>query len=185
MNPIHWDLGEGLVIRTFTLDDDAALFEAIDANRDRLRPWMIWEPRYKSAADARQWIASCLESTDLEGNGLWVDGALAGGIGMGLNTVANSAEIGYWLAGQYEGRGLVTRGCARFFDFGFDELGLHRISLHAAVENDRSRAVAVRLGMLEEGVARDGYRVGDAYQDLVAYGILEDEWRAYRETSRG
>ena len=181
MNPIHWDLGDGAVVRTYTHDDDDVLYGLIDANRDRLRPWMIWERTTKAPTDTRAWIESCLASqTDLEGNGLWIDGALAGGIGLSIDTLSNGGEIGYWLGGDFEGRGLVTRGCARFLDHGFDELGLHRISLHAAVGNTRSRAVAQRLGMREEGVARDGCRVADGYLDLVAYGILEDEWRMQR-----
>jgi ribosomal-protein-serine acetyltransferase len=181
VNPIVWELGGGVVVRTFTPDDDVALFALIDANRDRLRPWMIWEPTTKAPGDTRAWIESCLASpTDLEGNGLWVDERLAGGIGLSIDTLSNSGEIGFWLGGDFEGRGLVTRGCARFFDHGFDELGLHRMELSAAVGNARSRAVAERLGMHEEGVARDGCRVADGYLDLVTYGILEDEWRMQR-----
>jgi ribosomal-protein-serine acetyltransferase len=186
VNPIHWDLGGGLVVRTYAVDDDQALFDLVDANRARLRPWMIWEPTTTDVADARAFIESCLASPiDMEGNGLWVDGVLAGGMGLNLDTVSNSGEIGYWIGGDHEGRGIVTRACARFLDHAFDELGMHRMQLSAAAENVRSRAVADRLGMRQEGVARDGCRVADGYLDLVRYGILEDEWRAHRETLRG
>jgi ribosomal-protein-serine acetyltransferase len=181
VNPIHWDLGDGVVIRTYTLDDDRALFDLIDANRAYLRPWMIWEHTTKTPGDTRTWIQACLDSPmDVEGNGVWVDGAMAGGIGLTIDTLANSGEIGYWLAEPFQGRGIVTRGCERFFDFAFDELGLHRMELKAAVENERSRAVAARLGMHQEGVQRDGCRIADGYLDLVEYGVLEDEWRARR-----
>jgi ribosomal-protein-serine acetyltransferase len=54
------------------------------------------------------------------------------------------------------------------------------MELQAASDNERSRAVAGRLGMREEGVWRDGIRVADGYLDSVGYGILEDEWRARR-----
>jgi len=181
VNPIRWDLGDGLVVRTLVPDEDVELFELIDANRDRLRPWMIWEPTTRSPADARDFIKRSLASeTDREANGIWIDGRLVGSIGLSVDLYANSGEIGYWLGAGYEGRGIVTRACARFFDFGFDDLGLHRMELCAAVENDRSRAVARRLGMTEEGLARHGSRVHDGYLDLVLYGILEDEWRARR-----
>ena len=120
------------------------------------------------------------DPVSIEGNGIFVDGELAGGIGLDIDTLSNSGEIGYWLAKRFEGRGIVTRACERFFDMGFDELGLHRMELQAASGNVRSRAVAGRLGMYEEGVARDGIRVADGYLDSVEYGILEDEWRARR-----
>jgi ribosomal-protein-serine acetyltransferase len=186
VNPIRWDLGDGIVVRTYTPDDDLELFALIDANREHLRPWMIWEPTTTSPSVTREWIQACLDApTDMEGNGVWVDGVLAGGLGMTIDTVANSGEIGYWLAAPFQGRGIVTRACERALDVAFGELGLHRMQLSAAAQNVRSRAVAHRLGMHEEGVSRDGCRVADGYLDLVRYGILEDEWRSRRGASDG
>jgi ribosomal-protein-serine acetyltransferase len=181
VNPIYWDLGDGIEIRTFTPDDAEASFALVDANRERLRPWMIWEPTTTSVDDSRTFILRCLASeTDLEGNGMWVDGRLAGGIGLRVDAQDAAGEIGYWIGGDFEGRGIITRACRRFFDFAFDELGLHRMELQAASGNTRSRAIAERLGMTEEGVMRDGIRVAGGYLDSVRYGILEDEWRARR-----
>src|SRR5262245_61957044 len=103
---------------------------------------MIWEHTTTSVDDTRTFIQSCLDApVDIEGNGIWVDGDLAGGVGMEIDTLANSGEIGYWLAKPYEGRGIITRVCRRFFDLAFDELGLHRMELQAASRNTRSRAV--------------------------------------------
>lgn len=181
MNQLFWELGGGVVVRTYTLDDAQALYALIDANREHLRPWMIWEHTTKSVDDTRTYIQTCLDDpVSIEGNGMFVDGELAGGIGLDIDTLSNSGEIGYWLAKRYEGRGIVTRACERFFDMAFDELGLHRMELQAASDNVRSRAVAGRLGMREEGVWRDGIRIADGYLDSVGYGILEDEWRARR-----
>ena len=180
MNQLHWDLGDGVLVRTFVMGDAEELFALIDRSRERLRPWMIWEPTTTTVEDSRGFIESCLASNDYEGNGLWRDGRLIGGVGLTLDTMANSGEIGYWLGADHEGQGIVTRACSRFFDLAFDELGLHRMELHAAVGNERSRAVAARLGMREEGIAHDGCRVAAGYLDLVSYGILEDEWRARR-----
>ena len=181
MNQVRFDLGDGAVVRSYTVGDAQALYDLIDDNREHLRPWMIWEHTTKTVDDTRTFIQSCLDDpVSVEGNGIWVDGDLAGGIGLDIDTLSNSGEIGYWLAKLYEGRGIVTRACERFFDMAFDELRLHRMELQAASGNLRSRAVAGRLGMYEEGVARDGIRVADGYLDSVQYGILEDEWRARR-----
>jgi ribosomal-protein-serine acetyltransferase len=179
---IAFDLGDGVTVRTFVPGDAQELFDLVAANRAHLRPWMHWEPLTVSVEDSRTFIEKCLaHPTDVEGNGLWDGPTMIGGIGLSLDTLANSGEIGYWLDPRYEGRGIVTRACASFFDFAFDELGLHRMELSAAVENARSRAVAERLGMQQEGIARDGCRVAGGYLDLVTYGMLEDEWRARRE----
>ncbi len=181
MNPIFWDLGGGITVRTFTPDDAGELFALVDANRARLREWMVWEPTTRGPDDTRAFIERSLASeTDAEGNGIWVDGRIAGSVGLSVDTVSNSGEIGYWIDAEHEGKGIVTRVCETFFDFAFDELGLHRMELHAAADNARSRAVAERLGMRQEGVAREGLRVTSGYLDAVLYGILAHEWRARR-----
>lgn len=181
MNAIYWDLGDGIEVRTFTPDDAEECFALVERNRDRLHPWMIWEPTTRSADDTKGFIVRSLASeTDLEGNGIWVDGRLAGSMGLRIDVTDAAAEIGYWIGGEFEGRGIVTRACRRFFDFAFDELGMHRIELSAASGNVRSRAVAERLGMRQDGVIRDGVRTPEGFRDLVVYGILEDEWRAER-----
>jgi ribosomal-protein-serine acetyltransferase len=181
VNPIRFDLGEGLVVRTYVLGDAQELFDMVERNRERLRPWMIWEQATTAVDDTRAFIERALAAeTDQEGNGIWLDGVLVGGVGLAIDTLANSGEIGYWIDGAHEGTGIITRVCIRFFDFAFDELGLHRMELRAASTNERSRAVAERLGMTLEGVARDGIRVADGYLDSCVYGILEDGWRARR-----
>lgn len=179
MRPIFWDLGDGTVIRTLTPDDAPALYALVDDNRSRLRPWMAWEPGTKSADDTRTFIERAVASeADAEAIGIWVDGDLAGTIGLSVTVIDNRGEIGYWIDGASEGRGIITRACRRVMAFAFEELELHRIELCAAVGNTRSRAVAERLGMVQEGVAREGGRGGEGYVDLVLYGILRDEWAA-------
>jgi ribosomal-protein-serine acetyltransferase len=54
------------------------------------------------------------------------------------------------------------------------------MELCAATGNVRSRAVAERLGMRQEGVLRDGVRTPEGFRDLVIYGLLDQEWRALR-----
>lgn len=178
MTPIYWPIDDDAVVRTFTPDDAEEVFALVEANRARLEAWMPWTESTRSAADVVDFIERSLASEhDLEANGIWVDGRAAGTIGLRVNLLVNNGELGYWIGEEFEGRGLVTRACRLFIDHAFGQLGLHRISLHAGVENRRSRAVAERLGFTEEGVIRDGDRVGGGrYVDLVAYGLLEHEW---------
>jgi len=174
---LDFDLGDGVRIRALDPGDAEALFAVVDANRDRLRRWMPWEQTTRTSDDTREFIErSRASSTDAEANGIWVDGELAGTMGMRIDTLANSAEIGYWIDGRHEGRGIVTRGCRRFFDEAFGAFGLHRVSLLAAATNVRSQAVAERLGMTREAVLREAERTTDGYHDLVVFSILEHEW---------
>jgi ribosomal-protein-serine acetyltransferase len=97
---------------------------------------------------------------------------------MRVDMMDQKAEVGYWIDRDAEGRGIVTRACERFLAFAFEDLGLHRVELLAATGNERSRAVAERLGMVLEGTGRENGRIAGGFVDLVTYGILDREWRA-------
>lgn len=177
MKPILWALDDHVAIRTLVPADAETAYALVDANRAHLHPWMPWEPMTNSSADTLAFINHSLASEfDLEGCGIFVDGAYAGGIGMRIDPLNDIGEIGYWVGEAFEGRGLVTRATHRFVDYGFDERGLHRIEIRAADSNRRSRAVAERLGFRQEAVLREAGRAGDgAHQDLVVYAMLAGE----------
>ena len=50
------------------------------------------------------------------------------------------------------------------------------MTICAATDNARSRAIPGRLGFTEEGLMREAGRTGTGYHDLVVYGLLEHEW---------
>ena len=88
------------------------------------------------------------------------------------------AQPSFWLDEAFVGRGLATRAAQALINRGFESEGLNRVQLRAGVDNLRSRAVAKRLKMREEGVLRGAGKVGGGlYVDLVIYGQVVDEWR--------
>jgi ribosomal-protein-serine acetyltransferase len=173
-------MNDGAILRTLTLDDAEVVFRAVDENRDRLRPYMHWEKTTLSPDDVRAFIERSLASTtDLDANGIWVGDEYAGSVGLRVDAEMNAGEIGYWNVRGFEGHGLITKGCRLFINHGFYELKLHRIEIHAAADNRRSRAVAERLGFIHEATMRDGHRkADDTYVDQVVYGLLDHEWPA-------
>jgi len=58
------------------------------------------------------------------------------------------------------------------------------VTVHTEAANQRSRVLAARLGFIEEGLHRQAVVIGDQRRDEVVYGLLADEWRAHRTTSR-
>ena len=186
-DPLYLELGDDAFVRTFTLDDAGTLFDLVDAERERLRRWFPWVDPTRTVDDQRAWVERSLASEhDHEANGIWLTGGeLAGTIGMSVNPLENGGEIGYWVAAAHEGRGLVTRGTAAMLDLAFDRLGLHRVQIRAAVHNDRSRAVAERLGFAHEGVLREQGLTGTGdYLDMAVYGVLDREWPELRARIR-
>lgn len=179
MSPLPIDLGDGALLRRYTLDDAEDVYALVDANRDRLEPWMPWAAGTRTVDDERTWLASVLaDPANLEGTALLVGGRYAGGVGLSVGPFGIWAELGYWIDTRHEGRGLITRACTALIDLAFDELGVHRVVIRAGVDNARSRAVPERLGFTREGVHREEGQGVHGFHDLVVYGLLEHEWRS-------
>jgi RimJ/RimL family protein N-acetyltransferase len=60
-------------------------------------------------------------------------------------------EIGYVLAREWWGLGYASEATRRLLAFGFDQLGLHKISATCDPENRASVAVLMKNGMHQEG----------------------------------
>ena len=170
------DLGDGIEIRLLEPDDAEALFALIDANRERLRPWMAWVDPTLGPADTRAFIEGVRATGSEDGLGIYVDRTCVGGIGLRADEVNGDSEIGYWIGAAHEGKGLVTRACRALIDRAFGDLGLHRVTIRAAPDNARSRAIPERLGFREEGVLREAGWSALGHHDLVVYGLLDREW---------
>lgn len=175
--PERFDLGAGAELRRYTLDDAEAIFAVVDVERERLRRWLPWIDPMRVPDDERVWLKTVLSDEDgMEGYGIFVDGRIVGGAGFRIGAFNVVGEIGYWIGAEHEGRGLVTRACRALIDYGFTEVGLHRIVILAASENTRSRAIPERLGFMQEGVAREEGLSATGFHDLVVYGLLAHEW---------
>jgi ribosomal-protein-serine acetyltransferase len=176
----HLDVGDGLHIRLLEEVDAEDLFALTDANRKELREWLPWVDRTRLREDSAVFIRNALEQhrncTGLHA-GIWQDGRLAGAIGyVSIDVNNRRAMIGYWLASPYMGRGLMTRACLAMVDVAFNKLLLNKVEIYCAVNNDKSRAIPERLGFKPEGILRQYEWVNDHYVDVVAYGMLADEW---------
>ncbi|MFK4109378.1 GNAT family N-acetyltransferase [Streptomyces sp. NPDC002176] len=63
-------------------------------------------------------------------------------------------------------------------DWAFGTRGLHRAEWHCRADNDRSAAVAKRLGMTLEGVRREAWPYAGARHDKQVWAVLAPEWHA-------
>lgn len=108
-------------------------------------------------------------------------GELLGACGVSVIRLDLAGEIGYWTAAEARGRGVATTATRLVCAWAFQDLGLRRLSLRAAVENERSNAVARRVGFRHEGVLRSASIRGhtgdrDAPRiDMNIYGLLPGE----------
>jgi ribosomal-protein-serine acetyltransferase len=174
------DLGDGVTLHATTAADAAEAYAAIEASRERLAEWLPWVAGTTSLAVEREFLEQLIVPATLDGTGLHTtircDGEFGGFAGLRVFAVRSAAEVGYWLADPAVGRGVMLRTVAHLVDLCFGPLELHRFELLAATGNVRSRAVADRLGMVFEGVRREGEELARGYVDLAMYALLRAEW---------
>ena len=71
----------------------------------------------------------------------------------------------------------MTGACKCLIEYGFNDLKLHRIEIHCASDNRKSRAIAKRLGFSEEGISRGSELArGGKLVDNYNYALLEQDW---------
>ena len=175
-------IGDGATVAPLALSDADEMFALVDANRDHLRPWMPWLGATASPGDTRDFIQSVIDQrarNDGYQCAIRQDGAIVGVIGHHRIDWPNRlTSLGYWLAADQQGKGLMTRACSALIGFAFEDLLLNRVEISAAVGNTRSIAVIRRLGLVEEGVRRQAEWVHDRFLDLRCFAILREEWDA-------
>jgi ribosomal-protein-serine acetyltransferase len=162
--------------------DAQEYMDLIDGDRSRLRTFMEWVDGLNRIEDELAFLAARVEEYDA-GRGLpcavWHRGRVIGAVGtVHLDRANDSAEIGYFVVGEFEGRGLMTRAVGAFCDHLFEVEGMNRLSARVMVDNARSRALVERLGFTMEGVHRQEYKLRGVHRDLTVYSLLRSEWEA-------
>ena len=177
---VSFRIDEEIVLRELTLDDAGAVFEVVSRNYEHLKNFMHWaSPDYDlvSACEfIRRAIGDRAERKSL-GLGIFRNGEFIGAIGfVNFDWVAMKTEMGYWIAGDEQGKGIVSAAARRLVDFAFDELKMNRIEIRCSAENLRSSAIPKRLGFKLEGLLRQSECRGRRLHDFEVYGLLASEW---------
>lgn len=103
---------------------------------------------------------------------------------LGFNGV-QAAKLGYAIRADQWGHGYATDAAQALVSFGFNKLGLHRISAAIGPDNGASVAVALRLGMQYEGRIRDHVHTNGAWRDSSLYAVLaRDRENSIRRRTR-
>lgn len=107
-------------------------------------------------------------------------GETVGHISLGSFSETNkAARITRVLIGNTaaRGRGYCQGMIRAVLRIGFEELGLHRISLGVYDFNEAAIGCYQKAGLKTEGIMRDVVRYKDGYWSLIEMAVLEDEWR--------
>ena len=84
--------------------------------------------------------------------------------------------LGYAIATEHWGKGLMPEAARAVIGWAFTERGLAKVHAWTDASNTQSQRVMEKLGMTSEGVLRSHGKGREGRVDHVHYGILREEW---------
>jgi RimJ/RimL family protein N-acetyltransferase len=171
--------GERLTLREFD-DADEARLHAFVSDPEVTR-FTTWGPN--TPADTRAFLDEVRDdarSADRTRFGLaavdTATGRLLGSVGLFVeNREHLRGELGWVFDPVYWGRGYATEATRILVRFGFDDLGLHRISATCHPDNAASARVLEKAGMTFEGRMGGHMRGRDGWRDSLLYAVVKDD----------
>lgn len=135
-------------------------------------------PHPYTLADARGFVDSCVAG-DPETSlfrAIEADGHAIGSIALsrGSDVYQKTAELGYWLAEDCWGRGIMTRAVKRICEEGFSRWDIERIYAEPFAHNTPSRRVLEKAGFTLEGVLRHSVFKRGKIHDSCMYALLRE-----------
>ncbi len=169
-------------MQQLSLDHTQGLYDLTAANREYLREWLPWLDQIISRADTRAFIESTINESSSGGApnfAILYKGTLCGVAGFHqISKQHRIGSIGYWLAKDYNGKGIITLVVKELLNIGFDEFNLNKIEIRCAENNIKSRAIPERLGFTYEATLRQCEWLYSKYVNHAVYSILAVEHNA-------
>jgi ribosomal-protein-serine acetyltransferase len=155
----------GLAMRQLEQQHAAELFALIDQERGQLSLWLPWPEHTKSVRDTEAFIAVSAVEWQIRQRlacALWLGPRIIGGIGIvETDAAAGMAELGYWLAADYQGHGYMTAAVCALSRYCLLDLRWTEVLIRTLEGNAASRAVAERAG----------YELATVSDDRVLYRL--------------
>jgi RimJ/RimL family protein N-acetyltransferase len=182
--------GASVLLRPFAFDQDAPALREMLQDPEVLRltgschdPGKM--PEWDAAAESRfrDWYSTRTDQTDrpdlavVDNSGGQCVGEVVFNEWSEPNRSCNFRTI---IGPRGRDRGLGTEAIRLFLCYGFEQLGLHRISLDVLNFNPRAKRVYEKLGFVTEGVLREEHRWNDEWIDVTIMSMLAHEWDRHR-----
>jgi [ribosomal protein S5]-alanine N-acetyltransferase len=175
---MEFKLSDGYTMSPPTRDDIPAFIKHLNDPYIFARTLML--PADYSEKDGEFFVGLCESHEKQFGHPIHFNirnpkGETIGGAGFhGKNNIpqlAHRDEIGYWLATEYRGKGIMTQAVQALVNYGFGVRKLLRIEAPVYTMNVESAAVLKRCGFTEEGYSPKMYFRNGEYHDARLFAI--------------
>jgi len=178
--------GEKVILRGFREEDLAGMWEALLDPEARILTGSVHDEGQARApmtaeeeSTAREWFLTRKDQGDRLDLAV-VDKATGNCVG---EVVLNQWDPGnescnfrILIGPKGRDRGLGTEATRLIVGYGFEHLGLHRISLEVYAFNPRARRAYEKAGFHVEGVLRESLHYNGAWIDATIMSVLDREW---------
>ncbi|MEZ5346809.1 MAG: GNAT family protein [Pyrinomonadaceae bacterium] len=174
-------IDESVEMRLASRKHRDGLFSSVQENLEYLGEWLTWatiDCDEKAIEDFLDRVLKNFYTDEQIPLIIFENDKIIGTISVyNIDQVNKNAEIGYWIAKDSQGKGIVTKCCSAVIDHCFGELDLNRIVIKCATENFKSQAIPERLGFTNEGISRQVAWLRDRFVGMIVYSILKEEWK--------
>ena len=180
---ISQEVTDGIILlRPFRLEDAQETFTAVRESIADLKSWMSWAYDDYSPNDTREFIR-ITRSRWQEGT-LYAfaitdasSGRVLGGCSLShIHPVYHLCNLGYWVRSSRRGSGIAGRAARMAAQYAFEKIGLVRVEIVIAPENEASLRVAEKVGAHYEGLLRNRMVVGQEVYDAAMYSLIPQDF---------
>lgn len=164
------------------------LFDSIQKDKERLSVFLPWPKYINSIQDELNWIQETNSEWENKTNfsfGIFrkSDNHFLGTIDIhNIHWKPMRCEIGYWILGDFEGKGHVSES-VKILEKHIFGLGFNRIEIHCSSKNLRSANVPKSCGYLFDGVLKqDGFDNGSLRDTFVFSKLKENYFKDHIST---
>jgi RimJ/RimL family protein N-acetyltransferase len=181
MSQLKITVREGVHLSAIRQTDKPALLEHLHSQDVYNSTLSI--PHPYTEADADWWIHKMIEHSKTIGQEVIFairddEAKLIGVVGADdlVPGTTHRAEIGYWLARSYWGKGIMTEAVRAYVRYAFNELQLLRLTAHVFEGNAGSARVLEQNGFKLEGRLRKHISKDGQMLDGRLYGLLKEDF---------
>ncbi len=166
-------------IRKWELSDAKDLAAALSNKKvqDNLRDGL---PYPYTVQDGKEFISAMLSADENEtfAFAIMVDDKVVGSIGIFRqgNIHSQTAELGYYIAEEYWGKGIMTEAVKQICEYVFGDSDIIRIYAEPFAYNIASCRVLEKVGFQYEGTLRSNAVKNGKVIDMKMYSLIKEEY---------
>ena len=162
-------------LRPWNINDlDSLVLSANNINISKFLMNKFPYPYTKEAGE--RFIAFATNDNPVHVMAIEINGKAVGGIGIHplADVECKNAEMGYWLAEPYWGKGIITDAVRQMIDYGFKNFDITRIFARPFGTNIASQKVLEKTGFVLEAKFEKTFFKNGEYLDEWVYAVRKD-----------